>query len=98
MKRSHAFVSKVGTVKLKIPGGQELDIPLFPGILKHLSVAQLRETLTTTSSIRKYTCEALRTAPWPALKEFPRPWLRACLDQVEIREGRKRALEFLLSP
>ncbi len=97
MKRTYSFVKKVGTLKYELSTGQEIDIPLFPGILKHLSVRDLPRSLNTPAALLKYTREALKSAPWPVLKEFPRSWLISCMDKAEIREGRKRALMFLLS-
>ena len=96
MKRTYTFVKKVGTLRYELSTGQEIDIPLFPGILKHLSVGDLAKSLNTPAALLKYTREALKSAPWPVLKEFPRSWLISCMDRAEIREGRRRALEFLL--
>ena len=97
MKRTYSFVKKVGTLRYELSTGQEIDIPLFPGILKHLSVRDLPKSLNTPAALHKYTREALKSAPWPVLREFPRSWLIACMEKVEIREGRRRALMFLLS-
>jgi len=97
MKRTYSFVNKVGTLKYELSTGQEIDIPLFPGILKHLSVRDLPKVLNSQAALLKYTREALKSAPWPVLREFPRSWLITCMEKVEIREGRKRALMFLLS-
>jgi hypothetical protein len=96
MKRTYTFVKKVGSLRYELSTGQEIDIPLFPGILKHLSVGDLTKSLNTPPALLKYTREALKSAPWPVLKEFPRSWLISCMDRAEIREGRRRALEFLL--
>ena len=96
MKRTYSFVKKVGTLRYELSTGQEIDIPLFPGILKHLSVRDLPKVTNSRAALLKYTREALKSAPWPVLKEFPRNWLISCLDKAEIREGRRRALEFLL--
>ena len=96
MKRTYTFVKKVGTLRYELSTGQEIDIPLFPGILKHLSVGDLTKSLNTPAALLKYTREALKSAPWPVLKEFPRSWLISCMARAEIREGRRRALEFLL--
>jgi hypothetical protein len=46
--------------------------------------------------VKKYTLEALGTAAWPLLREFPHDWLRAYLPLAHLRPGRRRALEFLL--
>ena len=97
MHRRYAFVRKVGTATFHGLGGEEIEIPLFPGILKHLTVQELPKVAASPAALRKYTREALKSAPWPVLREFPRSWLLTCLQEVEIREGRRRALEFLLS-
>ena len=97
MKRTYSFVKKVGTLRYELSTGLEIDIPLFPGILKHLSVRDFPKSLNTQAALLKYTCEALKSAPWPVLREFPRSWLISCMAKAEIREGRKRALMFLLS-
>jgi hypothetical protein len=96
VKRTVTFAGSVGTVRLEAEGGQIHRIPLFPGIFKHASPGELAELLSKTAVARKYTCEALRTAAWPILREFPRDWLRDCLPLAHLRPGRRRALEFLL--
>jgi hypothetical protein len=73
-----------------------IGIPLFPGILKHLSVKDLPNVVKSEAAVRKYTEEALKTAPWPVLREFPHCWLHVCLEELQLPEGRRRALEFLL--
>ncbi len=74
-----------------------IEIPLFPGIFKHVAPRELAELLSDAAAVRKYTCEALMTAAWPLLKEFPRDWLRVCLPHIHLRPGRRRVLEFLLA-
>lgn len=97
MKRTYRFVKKIGTATFRVAEGEEIEIPLFPGILKHLSVQELPKVAGSQAALLKYTREALKSAPWPVLREFPRSWLLACMEEVEIREGRRCALEFLLS-
>ena len=97
MKRSYVFVRSVGSVKLEMPDGTEIEIPLFPGILKHPSSSSLPELLNTPAAIRKYTLEAIRKVPWPVLKAFPKSWIESCLQGADIRPGRRQALIYLLS-
>jgi hypothetical protein len=97
LKRTCTFVKKTGTAIFLSAECGKIEIPLFPGILKHLCVEDLPKVVESRPALRKYTREALKTAPWPVLQEFPRSWLYACLDDVQMREGRRRALEFLLS-
>jgi hypothetical protein len=96
MKRTVTFARSVGTVRFQALPGQIFEIPLFPGIFKHAVPGELAKLLSNAAIVRKYTCEALRTAAWPLLREFPRDWLRACLPLANLRPGRRRALEFLL--
>ncbi len=97
MKRSYRFVESVGTVRCVLGPVHEVTLPVFPGILKHPTVDELRELLTKPAVARKYTILALRKAPWQVLREFPRTWLEACLDEANLRPGRVDALRFLLS-
>jgi hypothetical protein len=96
MKRTMTFARSLGTIRFEAAPGQVFEIPLFPGIFKHAAPGELAELLSDAATVRKYTREALRTAAWPILKEFPRDWLRTCLQHVDMRPGRRRALEFLL--
>lgn len=73
-------------------------MPVFGGILKHPSADEVAALLTDPVVLRKYTCAALRSAPWSALSRFPRRWLLACLPQAGLPEGRRRAVEFMLGP
>ena len=98
MKRTVSFARCLGTVRFEAAPGDVYEIPLFPGIFKHAASGDLAELLSSPAAVRKYTQEALRTAAWPLLREFPRDWLRSCLPQAQLREGRRRALEFLLGP
>ena len=97
MKRTLHFVQPSGTAVCEVPGVGEITLPVVQGIFKHASAETLTELLKDPTVARKYTLEALRVAPWPVLKLFPRPWLKSCLRQAQLSEGRTRALEFLLS-
>ena len=96
MKRTYRFVESVGTVQCALDPGREVTLPVFPGILKHPTVDELRELLTKPAVARKYTIQALRKAPWQVLREFPRDWLEDCLADANLRAGRAKALRFLL--
>jgi hypothetical protein len=96
VKRTLTYASKIGTIPFEVARGQVVQLPLFPGILQHVSPSELAGALSSPAAVRKYTCEALRTAAWPILREFPRDWLRSCIPLAGIRPGRREALEFLL--
>ncbi len=96
MKRTMIFARSIGTVHFEAAAGQVYELPLFPGIFKHAAPSELAELLSNPAAVKKYTLEALRTAAWPLLREFPHDWLRACLPIAHLRPGRRRALEFLL--
>lgn len=95
MKRTYRFIEPVGTVTCVIDGAP-VDVPVFSGILKHPTIEQLCELLIEPVVVRRYTCEALRKAPWHALRRFPRSLLVECLPLATIPDGRLRALELLL--
>ena len=97
MRSGQRFVKPSGTVVVRMPDGGEIEIPVVQGILKHASPEALAELLKDPRVARKYTLEALRVAPWPVLRLFPREWLKACLPQARLPEGRLKALEFMLS-
>ena len=97
MKRTYTFVTARGTVHCDIDG-VSVPLPVFVGVLKHPTERQLCELLTRPEIARKYTYEALRKLPWPALRQFPHHWLRACLPASRLSEPRRRAVEFMLSP
>ena len=63
MKRTYSFVKKIGTLKYEFSRGQAIDILLFPGILKHLSVFDLPKVLNSHAAVRKYTHVVLKSAP-----------------------------------
>jgi hypothetical protein len=92
----HRFVEPSGTVTLITEDGQIVELPVVPGILKHLAASQLKEALRDPRVARKYTHEALRKAPWSAVRHFPRGWLVARMEDAQLPEGRRRALELLL--
>ena len=97
MKRSYRFVESVGTVRCDLDSGNEVTLPMFPGILKHPTIDELRELLARPAVARKYTILALQKAPWQVLREFPRALLEACVADANLRPGRADALRFLLS-
>jgi hypothetical protein len=96
MKRTYRFIEPSGTVTCHTAAGEHLELPIFAGILKHPRDDQLADLLTDPVVARKYTCEALRKAPWSALRRFPRAWLLACLQQASLPDGRRRALALML--
>ncbi len=97
MKRTHRYVQPSGSVAVSLPDGQSLEIPVVQGIFKHASADALFDLLKDPEVAAKYTREALRIAPWQVLRHFPREWLKTCLSQAHLPEGRTRALEYLLS-
>lgn len=97
MKRTYTFVTAREFVRCDI-NGVSISLPVFVGVLKHLTERQLCELLVHPEVARKYTCEALRTLPWSALRQFPHDWLRAYLPTSSLPEPRRRAVEYMLSP
>ena len=97
MKRTYKFVRSMGTVTCALPTGEEIELPVVQGILKHPRVESLREMLKNPDVARKYTREALEVAPWSVLREFPRPWLNSMMEEADIRPGRAKALLFMLN-
>ncbi len=95
MKRTYRFIEQSGSVACVI-GGVSLDVPVFGGILKHPTLDQLEGLLSDPVVVRKYAREALRKAPWCALRRFPRVLLIACLAQADLPDGRRRAVELML--
>jgi hypothetical protein len=96
VRTGHRFVEPHDTVVCRAEDGTTLAIPVVLGILKHPSAEQLSELLTDVVVVRKYTHEALRRAPWSALRRFPRDWLVSCIEGARLPDGRRRALEFML--
>ena len=97
MKRVSKFIESSGTVVCILPSGQSVDIPAAIGVLKHPTVESLCGLLKKPAAARKYTIEALRRAPWSLIRMFPRSWLRECMDQADLKPGRRQALEFMLA-
>jgi hypothetical protein len=96
VKRTYRFVEASATVASTTDDGGVVELPVFAGILKHPDVDQLALLLRDPAVARKYAHEALRKAPWSALRQFPRQWLLARLGEATLPEGRRRALEFML--
>lgn len=96
MKRTYSFITPRGVVACEVDGVR-VELPVFAGVLKHPTEEQLQALLRDPDNAHKYTREALRKLPWSALRRFPRDWLLACLPVTPLPEGRKRALEFMLS-
>ena len=97
MKRSYTFVTAREIVHCDIDG-QSIALPVFVGVLKHPTERQLCSLLSQPEVARKYTYEALRKLPWPALRQFPHHWLRSCLPAAGLQAPRRRAVELMLSP
>ena len=70
MKRTFKFAAKVATVPAVLDG-ETIELPVFPGILKHPRIEELPGLLREPATARKYTVEALRVASWPLLEQFP---------------------------
>jgi len=96
MRRAYQFAKPDGTVTCVLATGRSVTVPVFPGLLKHLTTEALREMLAKPPVVRKYTVEALRHAAWPLLREFPADWLKECLDAADLRPSRRKAVLFLL--
>jgi len=97
VKCSYHFAGHTDEVICELAPGRSIKVPVIPGILKHPRPDQLPALLVKPSIAEKYTMEALRKASWPILSQFPRSWLRECLDRVRIEPTRREALAFLLS-
>lgn len=96
MKATYRFVQHQEVVTCQLVSGERVQLPVIPGILKHPRPDQLRSLLAKPDVAEKYTMEALRKAAWPILRQFPRAWLRQCLNRAELRPPRREALAFLL--
>lgn len=96
MTRTYRFVKPVGTVNCALSDGTSVRLPVFPGIYKHLPADELVPLLEDEYTARKYTRLALERAAWAILREFPRDWLAQCLEEAAMRQGRRRALLFLM--
>lgn len=98
MRRTTEYVQSMGTASCLTPDGQHWELPIIPGILKHPRVDDLPTLLTNPVVAKKYILLALNRCAWPILRQFPRQLLRDYLPSATMREGRRRALEFLLAP
>lgn len=97
MKSTYSFAQHREVVACELASGERIEVPVIPGILKHPHPDQLPALLANPRVAEKYTREALRKAAWPVLCQFPREWLRRCLDQSALPSARREALAFLLS-
>ncbi len=97
MKQTLVFVKSLGTITCRMQSGVNVTLPIVPGILKHPSTEMLPNLLTRPEVACKYTIEALRKASWPVLRLFPKKWLRQCMPDARLPNGRRAALDFLLS-
>lgn len=96
MKLDRQFAEPRGKAAFRLPDGTAVEIPVVQGILKHLDVDELARLLEDPDVALKYTLEALRIAPWPVLRHFPRSWLLECLPKACLPDPRARAVEFML--
>jgi len=97
MKSTYRFAQHRAVATCRLTSGECIEVPVIPGILKHPHPDQLAGLLANPPVAEKYTKEALRKAAWPILRQFPRAWLRRCLDQATLPPARRKALAFLLS-
>ena len=97
MKCTYDYVEHSEAVTCELSPGRSVSIPIIAGILKHPHPDQLRSLLVVPDVVEKYTMEALRKASWPILRQFPREWLRECLDRAHLKPSRREALTFLLA-
>lgn len=97
MRATYRFAQCTETVTCELAQGRRIRVPVIPGILKHPRPDQLPVLLAMPSVVEKYTMEALRKASWPVLSQFPRAWLRECLERARLKPSRREALTFLLS-
>jgi len=96
MMLSMKYVKSSGTVVCHMPLEGDIVLPIIPGILKHPRPDELPGLLKKPDVARKYTQAALRKSSWHILKQFPRPWLRVCLKDTSMPNGRRGALRFIL--
>jgi len=97
VKTTLHFVEHTAVVDCEVAPGKRIKVPVIPGILKHPRPEQLSALLAVPVVAEKYAMEALRKASWPILRQFPRAWLRECLERAAMKPSRRRALVFLLS-
>ena len=97
MKVTYQFAEHSDAVNCKLASGECVQLPVIPGILKHPHPDQLRALLARPGVAEKYTAEALRKAAWPILRQFPRAWLKQCLQHAVLKSSRRKAIAFLLA-
>jgi len=97
MRSTYRFAKHREVARCQLTSGERIEVPVIPGILKHPHPDQLGELLTNPRVAEKYTKEALRKAAWPILSQFPRAWLRRCMDGASLPPTRRKAIAFLLS-
>lgn len=85
-----------GTVTSLDAAGQTVVLPVDDGLLPGVPMEMLATRLADTLVAREYTRRALAVAPWPVLRAFSRDWLLSCLEGLELRDGRRRALDVML--
>lgn len=98
MKRTHRYARPAGFANVVIEDGQTVELPMFLGLIRHPTLEELAELLARPPIARRYTRQALRVAAWPVLRTFPRAWLVACLEGLDLPPARCRALRFMLQP
>lgn len=98
MRRTCHYATSRGIVFVTLAGGEVVELPVIPGILKHPRPDELPELLRDERVARKYTRLAIEKMAWPVLRQFPRAWLIANLKSASVHPGRLRALIFLLNP
>lgn len=97
MKKTFQYARSSGKIAVRLEDGRQVELPIFPGILKHPTEEQLRELLKKPTVARKYTDKALRVAAWQIIREFDAQWLRERIPKARLRPSRRAALEFLLN-
>jgi hypothetical protein len=96
VKRTYRFARSIGTVSCRFPSGEQVNLPVIPGIFKHPLPERLPDLLQRPNVAYKYALEAIRQASWPVLRQFPRDVLCACIDAAHIPSSRRKAILFLL--
>ena len=97
MRRTYHFAESTDRVTCELGPGRSVQVQVIPGILKHPRLDQLPALLVRPHVARKYAATALSKASWPVLRQFPRQWLRECLELAPMKPTRREALAFLLS-
>jgi hypothetical protein len=97
MKRTCQFATSRGVVSVSLARGGNVEIPVFAGILKHPRPDDLPSLLQDERVARKYTRLAIEKMAWPVLRQFPREWILENLKDAALKNGRQRAVLFLLA-